>query len=70
MAKYNQDTQEDLPGESDFANRIKSLRQARQWTLELVAENSDLSISTLSKIENGQMSASFDSLKKSPMLII
>lgn len=64
MAKSHQDVKEALPTESDFGNRIKSLRQARQWTLEQVAESSGLSISTLSKIENGQVSASFDTLVK------
>lgn len=53
-----------LTGEQDFGLRIKAIRQARELTLEQVAELSSVSISTLSKIEKGQVSASFDTIAK------
>jgi transcriptional regulator with XRE-family HTH domain len=53
-----------LTGEQDFGLRIKTIRQARELTLEQVAELSGVSISTLSKIEKGQVSASFDTIAK------
>ena len=53
-----------LTTEQDFGKRIKTMRVERRWTLELVAKNSGVSISTLSKIENGQVSASFDTITK------
>jgi len=48
----------------DFGVRVKDLRSARRWTLERLAEMSTVSISALSKIENGQVSASFDTIVK------
>lgn len=53
-----------LTGEQNFGLRIKTIRQARELTLEQVAELSSVSISTLSKIEKGQVSASFDTIAK------
>lgn len=53
-----------LTGEQDFGLRIKTIRQARDLTLEQVAELSSVSISSLSKIEKGQVSASFDTIAK------
>ena len=53
-----------LTGEQDFGLRIKTIRLARELTLEQVAELSGVSISTLSKIEKGQVSASFDTIAK------
>ncbi|MDI9219515.1 helix-turn-helix domain-containing protein [Pantoea sp. EA-12] len=53
-----------LTGEQDFGLRIKTIRQARELTLEQVAELSSVSISSLSKIEKGQVSASFDTIAK------
>lgn len=50
--------------ELDFGQRIKRLRLTRELTLEQVAELSTVSISTLSKIEKGQVSASFDTIAK------
>lgn len=44
--------------------RLKAMRQEKRWTLEQLAELSGLSISTLSKIENEQVSASFDTIVK------
>jgi transcriptional regulator with XRE-family HTH domain len=48
----------------DFGVRVKDLRLARKWTLERLAEVSSVSISAISKIENGQVSASFDTIVK------
>jgi len=53
-----------LTNEKDFGMRIKAIRLAREMTLEQVAEVSSVSISTLSKIEKGQVSASFDTIAK------
>lgn len=65
MAKRDEAvTKESLPTELDFGARIKAMRQTRHWTLEQLAESSGLSISALSKIENGQVSASFDTIVK------
>lgn len=50
--------------DQDFGVRVKGLRSARRWTLERLAEMSTVSISALSKIENGQVSASFDTIVK------
>ncbi|HEY0208941.1 XRE family transcriptional regulator [Acerihabitans sp.] len=67
MARSKQDDttgKEALPNELDFGARIKTMRQDRGWTLEHLADSSGLSISALSKIENGQVSASFDTIVK------
>ncbi|MDD7973170.1 helix-turn-helix domain-containing protein [Roseinatronobacter alkalisoli] len=48
----------------DLAERVRSLRRARGWTLEQAARAAGLARSTLSKIENGQMSPTYDALKK------
>ena len=44
--------------------RVRELRKAREWTLEQAASQAGLARSTLSKIENGQMSPTYDALKK------
>ena len=43
---------------------MRELRKARDWTLEQAARQAGLARSTLSKIENGQMSPTYDALKK------
>jgi transcriptional regulator with XRE-family HTH domain len=48
----------------DLALRVRDLRKARGWTLEQAATAAGLARSTLSKIENGQMSPTYDALKK------
>lgn len=48
----------------DLGSRVRDLRKARGWTLEQAAVKAGLARSTLSKIENGQMSPTFDALKK------
>ncbi|WP_413724943.1 helix-turn-helix domain-containing protein [Sodalis sp. RH16] len=64
MARNKQEDATGMPNELDFGARMKTMRQERAWTLEQLAEKSGLSISTLSKIENGQVSASFDTIVK------
>ena len=44
--------------------RVRELRKSRNWTLEQAASQAGLARSTLSKIENGQMSPTYDALKK------
>jgi transcriptional regulator with XRE-family HTH domain len=48
----------------DLGARVRALRKARNWTLEQAAVQAGLARSTLSKIENGQMSPTYEALKK------
>ncbi|MCP4206620.1 MAG: helix-turn-helix domain-containing protein [Shimia sp.] len=48
----------------DLGERVRQLRKARNWTLEQAAGQAGLARSTLSKIENGQMSPTYDAVKK------
>lgn len=48
----------------DLGVRVRELRKARGWTLEQAASQAGLARSTLSKIENAQMSPTYDALKK------
>jgi len=48
----------------NLGERVRELRKARGWTLETAAAQAGLARSTLSKIENGQMSPTYDALKK------
>ena len=48
----------------DLGQRVRDLRMARGWTLEQAAGQAGLARSTLSKIENGQMSPTYEALKK------
>lgn len=48
----------------DLGMRVRDLRKAQGWTLEQAATQAGLARSTLSKIENGQMSPTYDALKK------
>ncbi|CUH39709.1 DNA-binding transcriptional repressor PuuR [Jannaschia seosinensis] len=48
----------------DLGVRVRGLRKAQGWTLEEAARRAGLARSTLSKIENGQMSPTFDALRK------
>lgn len=56
--------EQDRPKPVDLALRVRELRKARDWTLEQAAQKAGLARSTLSKIENGQMSPTYDALKK------
>lgn len=48
----------------DLGARVRELRKERDWTLEQAAKQAGLARSTLSKIENGQMSPTYEALKK------
>lgn len=48
----------------NLGERVRDLRKARGWTLEQAANQAGLARSTLSKIENGQMSPTYEALKK------
>ena len=55
---------ETSPEPLDLGARVRELRKARNWTLEQAASQAGLARSTLSKIENGQMSPTYEALKK------
>ena len=44
--------------------RVRELCKARNWTLEQAAQQAGLARSTLSKIENSQMSPTYEALRK------
>ncbi len=48
----------------NLGQRVRELRKERGWTLEQAAVQAGLARSTLSKIENGQMSPTYEALKK------
>ncbi len=62
LARETGDTDPAVP--VDLAERVRELRKARKWTLEQAAGQAGLARSTLSKIENGQMSPTYEALKK------
>jgi transcriptional regulator with XRE-family HTH domain len=65
MMKLSRDGGETAaPAPLDLGARVRDLRRARGWTLERAAAQGGLARSTLSKIENGQMSPTYEALKK------
>jgi transcriptional regulator with XRE-family HTH domain len=48
----------------NLGQRVRELRKSRGWTLEQAAVKAGLARSTLSKIENGQMSPTYEALRK------
>ncbi|PIE12779.1 MAG: transcriptional regulator [Rhodobacterales bacterium] len=48
----------------NLGERVRDLRKARGMTLEQAASQAGLARSTLSKIENGQMSPTYEAVKK------
>jgi transcriptional regulator with XRE-family HTH domain len=54
----------EAPVPLDLGARVRDLRKSRGWTLEQAAQQAGLARSTLSKIENGQMSPTWDALRK------
>jgi len=52
------------PEPLNLGHRVRELRKERGWTLEQAAVQAGLARSTLSKIENGQMSPTYEALKK------
>lgn len=63
LARENEDDRPD-PSPLDLGARVRDLRKSRGWTLEQAARQAGLARSTLSKIENGQMSPTYEALKK------
>ncbi|MEO1138541.1 MAG: XRE family transcriptional regulator [Pseudomonadota bacterium] len=55
---------EDAAQPLNLGERVRDLRKSRGWTLEQAAQQAGLARSTLSKIENGQMSPTYEALKK------
>jgi transcriptional regulator with XRE-family HTH domain len=49
---------------AQIGERIKTLRKERRWTLQELGRRAGVSISALSKVENAQVAASFDTLLK------
>ncbi len=62
MARANGTTEEVAP--LALGARVRALRKAHNWTLEQTAKRVGLARSTLSKIENEQMSPTFEAVKK------
>lgn len=62
IARADGEAQSSIP--LDLGKRVRDLRKSRGWTLEQAAKQAGLARSTLSKIENGQMSPTYDALKK------
>ena len=52
------------PEPLNLGQRVRALRKARGFTLEQAAKAAGLARSTLSKIENGQMSPTYEAVKK------
>ena len=52
------------PEPLNLGQRVRELRKAKGWTLDQAAGQAGLARSTLSKIENGQMSPTYDAVKK------
>ncbi len=50
------------PRSPTLGARLRALRRARGWTLAEVAERSGISQSTLSKVENQQLSLTYDNI--------
>ena len=48
----------------DLGRRVRALRNASGWTITAVAQRAGMSHSAISKIENGQLSPTYDTLLK------
>ncbi|MBR9766084.1 MAG: helix-turn-helix domain-containing protein [Rhodobacteraceae bacterium] len=65
LIRIARESGEETPAEPlDLGHRVRELRRERDWTLEQAAVKAGMARSTLSKIENGQMSPTYDALKK------
>jgi len=62
IARSDGDKEEAEP--LDLGQRVRELRTEKGWTLEQAAQRAGLARSTLSKIENDQMSPTYDAVKK------
>jgi len=64
IARETPDAAEPPPEPLDLGLRVRELRKAKGWTLDQAAAQAGLARSTLSKIENGQMSPTYDAVRK------
>ncbi|ABV93297.1 putative transcriptional regulator [Dinoroseobacter shibae DFL 12 = DSM 16493] len=65
LIRLHRESGDTIPVEPlNLGSRVRDLRKARNWTLEQAAGQAGLARSTLSKIENGQMSPTYEALKK------
>lgn len=65
MIRIAREAGEDIQAEPlNLGERVRSIRRSLGWTLEEAAGRAGLARSTLSKIENGQMSPTYEALKK------
>jgi transcriptional regulator with XRE-family HTH domain len=64
IARETPDGPEPPPEPLDLGLRVRELRKAKGWTLDQAAAQAGLARSTLSKIENGQMSPTYDAVRK------
>ncbi|MGR3542104.1 MAG: helix-turn-helix domain-containing protein [Hasllibacter sp.] len=64
LIRMARDGAREMAAPVDLGARVRELRRAQGWTLEQAARASGMARSTLSKIENGQMSPTYDALKK------
>ncbi|ATQ43371.1 helix-turn-helix domain-containing protein [Caulobacter mirabilis] len=48
--------------EPDLGKRLRALRQQKGWRISDVSQMTGLAVSTISKVENGQMSLTYDKL--------
>lgn len=46
--------------EQDLGQRVREIRKARRWTLKDVADRTGLAVSTISKMERGEISLTYD----------
>ena len=65
LIRIAHETGHEIPVEPlNLGARVRELRKNKGWTLEQAAARAGLARSTLSKIENGQMSPTYGALKK------
>lgn len=50
--------------ETNLGSRVRDIRKSRKWTLKEVSERTGLAISTISKVERGEMSLTYDRLMR------
>ncbi|MEM7123128.1 MAG: XRE family transcriptional regulator [Pseudomonadota bacterium] len=60
MKKYRQS--DNRPNRPSIGDHLYSLRKERKWTQSELAKRCGIAVSTVSKIENGQLSPSFETL--------
>ncbi|WP_246155034.1 helix-turn-helix domain-containing protein [Methylobacterium oryzihabitans] len=63
-ARFTMPAAEPEEGTNELGSRLRRMRLDRGWTLEDVSRRTGVARSTLSKIENGQMSPTYDVLQR------